>query len=195
MAALDETAFAASIANPSRQSKLARSGGFTLLELLTVITIILILAMMLLPAVDGIRSRAERVACTANLHSLFIAANAYVQQNGYWPQIPGALVKTDSTDHAYSTAWINALTPFNITKKVWVCPTVQRLMGNPDLEQLTNQRIDYLATPFDPKPQTPYKWSLQPWFVERGAMHGTGNLMIFGDGSVKASNDVANELQ
>ena len=47
------------------------------------------------------------------------------------------------------------------------------------------ERIDYYPTPFDNKEITPHRWAEQPWFIERGAVHGAGNLMIFPDGSVK----------
>jgi len=60
------------------------------------------------------------------------------------------------------------------------------MLNNPDLTVPKNQRVDYNATPFDPEPQTPYKWTTQPWFVEVGNFHGEGPLIIFSSGQVKS---------
>jgi hypothetical protein len=38
--------------------------------------------------------------------------------------------------------------------------------------------------PFDSKPFSPSKYPSQPWFAERGNVHGTGNLVVLGNGSV-----------
>ena len=56
-------------------------------------------------------------------------------------------------------------------------------MGNPDMSIPANIRVDYFASPFDNKPRTPYRWSNQPWFIEKGSPHPGGNLIIYEDGS------------
>ena len=158
------------------------SRAFTLLELLAVMILIAILATMLLPLLSQIQNRIEKVGCMNNLRSLHVAANLYLQQNGKWPQIDPQLLK--STTHEYDVEWIQALTPFGGPRASWICPTVQRQLRGPDYTQPKFTRIDYLATPFDDKPNTPLKWSSQPWFVEKGDVHGNGNLLIFPDGSI-----------
>jgi prepilin-type N-terminal cleavage/methylation domain-containing protein/prepilin-type processing-associated H-X9-DG protein len=60
---------------------LAKAGGFTLLELLVVITIIAILAAMLLPAVFRGKSRAEAVYCLNNTHHLLVAWQMYADDH------------------------------------------------------------------------------------------------------------------
>ena len=159
-----------------------RRSAFTLLEILTVAVVIAILALLLIPAISSMRARAQRVECMANLRSLYVAAESYLQQNGSWPQIAA----TDSEEDDAS-AWIAAFSPFGVTQKNWICPTIQNALGNPDLSDTTNVRTDYIPMHFDSKPLTPHLWPGAPWFIEVGNMHETGNLIIFSDGSIKGS--------
>jgi hypothetical protein len=129
------------------------------------------------------RARAQRVQCTANLRSLYVAAESYLQQNGSWPQI-GDDDDSDAAEQADATAWIAALAPFGPSQKTWICPTIQELLQNPDLSKPENARLDYIATPFDDKPTTPHEWPRQPWFIEAADVHGNGNLIAFTDGSI-----------
>jgi type II secretory pathway pseudopilin PulG len=165
------------------------NSALTLLELLTVITIIAILAVMMFPAVGAMRSRAEKVKCVANLRNLHIATNTFIQQNGHWPQISASLIATANKE--YARQWVEALQPFGLQEENWICPTVQRLGGNPNFKEPDKRRIDYLSTPFDAKEFTPFKWPTQPWFVERADVHGDGQLVIFPDGSVRSLGDFA----
>jgi prepilin-type N-terminal cleavage/methylation domain-containing protein len=161
------------------------AAAFTLLEIVIVIVVIGILATLLIPVISTMKARAQRVQCMGNLRSLYVAANLYVQQNGSWPQI--AMGDSDSAEQDYANAWMAALAPFGPTQKTWICPTVQELLGNPDLSDPTDVRLDYAAMSFDDKPTTPYRWTQAPWFAEYQDVHGNGNLIIFTDGSI---NDV-----
>lgn len=59
---------------------------FTLIELLTVISIIGILAAILIPTIQTALTRARLATCTANLHSIGAAFQVYTQDNhGYLP--------------------------------------------------------------------------------------------------------------
>jgi prepilin-type N-terminal cleavage/methylation domain-containing protein len=159
--------------------------GFSLIELLSVIALIAVLIILAFPAMSALRSRAQRAQCTANLKSLYVAADLYLQQNEQWPQI--AISDDDEDDSSpgdMGNGWIAVLKPFGISEKAWICPTIQDKLGNPNYIQPENIRVDYVATPFDDKPLTPLTWPTQPWFVEVGNMHGKGNLIVFTDGSI-----------
>jgi prepilin-type N-terminal cleavage/methylation domain-containing protein len=54
---------------------------FTLVELLTVIAIIAILAAIILPVLSSAKARARQVECTSNLHQLGISVTMYAGDN------------------------------------------------------------------------------------------------------------------
>lgn len=172
--------------SPSRLHHRLRTG-FTLLELLIVLAIIAILATLLIPVYGHLRDRAQKIQCMANLRSLYVAADVYVQRNGHWPQI---YLKNYGTQQDFANAWITALEPFGPSRKNWICPTIQSYLNNPDYVTPVHARIDYVSTGFDDKPTSPHQWPKQPWFIETGDVHGNGNLIIFTDGSIAEANDV-----
>lgn len=180
-----------SMLNRPSLSRYARSAGVTLLELMTVMVVIGILVTMLVPVVSSMTARMERSKCTANLRTVYLGAESYLQDQKRWPQINPALAAS-ATSEQYARLWIAALAPYKVPKESWRCPTVQKAMeeGREPNEKL-KERIDYFPTPFDDKEITPHRWATQPWFIERGAVHGDGNLMIFPDGSIRSLDEIS----
>lgn len=163
-----------------------------MLELLTVLVVISILAVLITGVIQGIKAKAERALCVSNLKNLYTAAAAYIQQNEVWPQVSTANVGKDGNND-YDKAWIAALGPFGLGQKNWACPTVERMLGDLQPDQVGKTRVDYFATPFDDKPFTAYRWPKQPWFAERGALHQGGNLLILTNGQVLTLREVLDQ--
>lgn len=167
-------------------------GGFTLLELVTCILIIAILSVMVMPIVATVRGRLDRTRCSGNLRNLHVAVALYVQEKRSWPQL---VTKGTSGTPQTADRWIDALRPYGLDQQTWICPTIQRLMHGPDLTKEENHRIDYVPTPFDANPTTPFKWSTQPWFIEKANMHGNGNLVIFPDGHIESLYEIRDRVK
>ena len=65
----------------------SRRTGFTLVELLVVISIIALLVSLLLPVLQSVRQTANGVVCLSNLKQIGVGFGVYhVDSNGYWPQ-------------------------------------------------------------------------------------------------------------
>ena len=163
-----------------------RPQAFTLLELMTVLTVVGILVAMSLPLLSEFQGRAQKAKCIGNLRSLHVATNLYVSDNQHWPQL--AIATYGNTSAAQ--AWINALKPYGLLQINWVCPSIQQALHSPDLSDPTNTRVDYVGSAFNPKPNAPFAQARQPWYIESSDIHGNGQEILFPDGHVEEAVDI-----
>jgi|SRR5690348_546462 len=112
-----------SMASPRKKT------AFTFIELLTVITIIGILAALLLPALSLAQKRAQRIHCLSNLHQLGVGLQNFLANNHGYP----FLLAKGHMNRDYPGGWISQLERGGLGVSqpatnyfqtgVWRCPT------------------------------------------------------------------------
>ena len=85
----------------NRLARQRRQRAFTLIELLVVIAIIAILASLLLPALGGAKSRAQRLKCTAQMKQLGLGFTLFATDHN--DQYPPTAYSTG--DYQYQLSW------------------------------------------------------------------------------------------
>jgi prepilin-type N-terminal cleavage/methylation domain-containing protein len=105
--------------------------GFTLVELLVVISIISLLMGILMPGLNKVRAKAKREACRSNLRQIGVAFQTYLDDNSNIMPLASALPWdiTDTCDIHYAPPITKFILPeLRGEKGVFICPadTVQR---------------------------------------------------------------------
>lgn len=102
--------------------------GFTLVEMLVVISIIVVLIAILVPVVQGARHRARMVKCTAQLHDIMLAMTEYKRQYHRYPPRP----IYDDTAQMYIGGFSALYPDFIDTWEKLVCPDDRSILGQID---------------------------------------------------------------
>lgn len=95
--------------------------GFTLVEMLTVLTIISVLAGLLLPAVLGARNRAHSVKCLSNMRQLLAAVTMYEQDYSRYPALTRGLDQPKAGIGGTGKL-VTVLAPYVRDVDVFLCP-------------------------------------------------------------------------
>ncbi len=110
--------------------------GFTLVELLVVIGIIVVLISILMPALNRAREAAKRTQCGGNLHQIGLAISMFANENKRLPYDCSQWPAGDTwwTSWMYSPDFFALEDNYGGKKQIFVCPS------NQDDNVITNQQ-------------------------------------------------------
>ncbi|MCX8510995.1 MAG: prepilin-type N-terminal cleavage/methylation domain-containing protein, partial [Chthoniobacteraceae bacterium] len=166
--------------------------GFTLLELISAMVVLGILATLSFPLYSNIRAMMEGKQCETNLRGLGAGMSAFLADHSGWPQIPpdnnearkAAGASPQAQENSPAGKWIAALKDYGVPEQNWHCPTVSRqILTGAKPEASKYKRLDYVPTNFGLQ-ENPRQWPEHPWFIERGSYHGSGPNLLLADGTV-----------
>ena len=156
----------------SRRRCAYRFSGFTLIEILVVISIIAILIGILLPALGSVRNSAQMMACMSNQRQLSAAMLSYVSDNkDYFPQPARDKDYPGSEKSRTKVIWFNAVDKyFDVSSKkdysnsasrnyesykqdpVWESFSADERDGNRTIKM--NEEFGNISTTYDTTPRT-----------------------------------------
>jgi len=115
---------------------------FTLIELLTVIAIIGILAAILIPTVSAVRESANRTKCGSNVRQLVQACHLFAEENGNFPHAEGIFeVQEGRVTRERQMNWLMMLASGGYAEQLvaggevdtlFFCPTAVRYRSVPE---------------------------------------------------------------
>jgi prepilin-type N-terminal cleavage/methylation domain-containing protein/prepilin-type processing-associated H-X9-DG protein len=175
-----------------------RRAGFSLIELLFVLALMLALSAMMYGFGSSRRQKSQKVLCQDNLQKVYIALQIYAKDyNGHMPMVTNALTAEEPLD---------LLVPrYSADNSIFICPGGRDSALSPgaSLQKGTisyayymGRRLDDSAAQWplisDRQVNTDAKQSGDQLFSETGKSPGNnhhkfGGNFLFGDGSVQAS--------
>jgi prepilin-type N-terminal cleavage/methylation domain-containing protein len=159
--------------------------GFTLVELLVVITIIGLLVALLIPAVNMVRERSRQAACMNNQHQLGLAIIAYETAGKGLPGVMNQFVASSGTAQ-YS--WVGAITPNLEHNDIWETISKGNLTAGSAarISSAICPNDPYLADPTSPNAICLLSYSVNDQFFvdNRGKLYGSSFGPAIGRSSV-----------
>jgi prepilin-type N-terminal cleavage/methylation domain-containing protein/prepilin-type processing-associated H-X9-DG protein len=139
-------------------SRRMRRAGFTLVELLVVITIIGMLVALLLPAISAARESGRRTLCTDNLKQIGLALVAFHEETGAFPpgyRAAGAYVD-GATDTMPGWSWAAYILPYLEERQVYKGIHFELPVESPQNAAAIQTGMKTFVCPSDTVPTAPF---------------------------------------
>lgn len=117
-------------------AKSRKNYGFTLVELLVVISIIALLLSILMPSLQSARNQAKRVVCASQFRQIGVVQNSYATDWNSWVPRFRVISEFGKPNHiGKPAAWPNVMEAktfqyirdtYEIPEKFWFCPSLRR---------------------------------------------------------------------
>ena len=147
-----------------------RNRGFTIIELMVVIAIILILAAMLLPALGRAKDQAHKITCISDLKQLDYSAQMFADDNE--DQLPP---RRQTPNH-----WVERLKEYYVAEKIVQCPKGRGSEFTPH-SYLLNGFNDYFELTLQPNEYDLYLQWLWPYGMRMSAIPEPSETILFGE--------------
>jgi prepilin-type N-terminal cleavage/methylation domain-containing protein len=124
-----------------------RSKGFTLVELLVVISVTAVLMAILMPALSKAQQQGKTVVCLSNLRQMAIASQVYINNNdGYYPiaymyKFTGSMFVSYAWDFTSIKNW-DTLEQEVIPGLLWQGETIEKIQQCPSFKGSHNWLVD-----------------------------------------------------
>src|SRR5690606_19112806 len=92
--------------------------GFTLVEILIVLAVLMILAALLFPVLGRLREKGRQANCQSNLKQIFLGVQQYIQDN--------------DSRHPFFGNWRDATASYIKSSGVFTCPSIPEPIKRPD---------------------------------------------------------------
>jgi prepilin-type N-terminal cleavage/methylation domain-containing protein len=150
-----------------------RPGGFTLVELLVVVSILALLIAILLPSLRSARDTAKRTLCQANMHALALGFTIYVGE--YQGRYPAGYSLWDA--------------PWGAGDMFWH----QRLIEEGLAYGKEGPKKNNAVCPADPKPWTPYTYTPDEKLIYNTS-YGANPVVMIADGHNKIGQKISDGI-
>lgn len=159
--------------------------GYTLLELIVVVALVLTLLGVVVPLTSTYMNRAKKAKCLSHMRTIHSGIMSYIQEVGHWPQMEAD--KWDHSEEEFFEFWVSITEEHGLNRDTWLCPSDRALERKmKEAKDKDEYMGSYIPTRFDEHPATPFRWN-QPWVIERGGFHGKGPHVLMPDGSIHES--------
>lgn len=109
---------------PYDGSRMRARNAFTLIELIVVVGVIVLLAALLVPALNAAREKARSARCLSNLRQIGVGLNLYADQwSDRYPYTAGTIPWGSVDPHDGTPGWMEALAPYVRNIRVYRCPS------------------------------------------------------------------------